>query len=425
MTRRRDRQSELVVAVIVVSALAMALTFGIVLNLASRSSNDSATGTPSDNILIGDNPSPTLPTVTPQTIDTHTPTQPPDTPTYTPFPSPTDTLEPTQTIQPSATPEPTETPTQATTPTPEPSSISSPTQEPSPNPSIVVVVETLAPSASVTQIPTTVAPSATLTRQPSNTPRPTVTPTTLASRTPSPTASNTASPTVAPSSTSSPSVTPTPSPQAPTRTLWLTRLPSYHLHLPTWTPTLTPFPTATFTPFLMTIAPTRSCTPPDGWVPYRVKRGDILFEIALQSGISTDTLRQANCIEGSRIIVGQILYIPPTTALITPTTAYQRQNCTTATIQITSPLPGGRVGQVIIVRGIATTEFFDHYTLGLRADDEPQFQEVYRQYQAVVSEGILGTLPFNRPAGLYWLQLRVYNPWGDAVDSCEVPIIFN
>lgn len=174
------------------------------------------------------------------------------------------------------------------------------------------------------------------------------------------------------------------------------------------------------------MTPTLDCEPPRDWVPYRVRRGDILFDIALQSGISTNTLRQANCIVGSRIITGQILYVPPTSALaMTPTAVYQRQGCSTASIQITSPLAGASVGATLTVRGIATTEFFDYYTLALRADYEPQFQEVYRQYQAVVSEGVLATLPVSRPAGLYWLELRVYNPWGDAVDSCAVPIIFN
>lgn len=73
---------------------------------------------------------------------------------------------------------------------------------------------------------------------------------------------------------------------------------------PVSTPTLPP-PTATFPSILYP-----SCPPPAGWAPHWIQQGDTLYVLAWRAGISPFALMEANCLEGEVLQAGRILYLP-------------------------------------------------------------------------------------------------------------------
>ena len=108
-------------------------------------------------------------------------------------------------------------------------------------------------------------------------------------------------------------------PRPPTPTSEMTWLPT--LFIPT-VPVLSPTPIAPETPSLApspTQGPTPTppsvlyptCTPPTGWLPYRVRAGDTLYNLAWRAGTSPLLIQQANCLVGATLTVGRILYLPP------------------------------------------------------------------------------------------------------------------
>jgi LysM repeat protein len=62
--------------------------------------------------------------------------------------------------------------------------------------------------------------------------------------------------------------------------------------------------------------PTPCGPPPAGWTSYTVQADDTLSGLALAAGISQESIVQANCLETADLVVGQTLYLPP---LATPT----------------------------------------------------------------------------------------------------------
>lgn len=53
-------------------------------------------------------------------------------------------------------------------------------------------------------------------------------------------------------------------------------------------------------------------SPPAGWQPYTVQRGDNVFRISIGSGITRDELVKFNCLPSESVLVaGQIIYLPP------------------------------------------------------------------------------------------------------------------
>ncbi len=63
----------------------------------------------------------------------------------------------------------------------------------------------------------------------------------------------------------------------------------------------TPTPTATFPP----------CgTPPAGWITYLVQPGDTLSQLAQWAGVSVDILARGNCLSSTDLRAGQRLYLP-------------------------------------------------------------------------------------------------------------------
>jgi LysM repeat protein len=114
------------------------------------------------------------------------------------------------------------------------------------------------------------------------------------------------SPTPIPTPTNSPSPLPTERP-AETRSIPGT----LETPEPTSTATLSPTPTSTPTPE-PTLIPgmVERCVPPDGWVPYTVRRGDTLFSLSLGHGAGVEAIKIANCLSSEVIIPGDIIYLP-------------------------------------------------------------------------------------------------------------------
>lgn len=406
MIQRRDRGSEVVVAVLAVGVIAVALTFGIVLDLGNRSDESDAEATAFDTQVVQDVVVDDVrPTLVPTEIAQDEPTV-----TLTATVADTEVIA-TETLTLTPT-EPTVTPSDTSTdlPTDFPSATVTTTQESQPEATATVIL-TDTPTDEPTNTPTitvsftntaTATPTATSTDTPTLTP--TVTPSNTSTFTPS--ATNTASPTATVTPSFTPTATPTP-----------TQTPSM---------TLTQFPTLTITPFVL--PPTViACEPNPDWEPYVVQSGDILFEIALASGLRTDVVRQANCLETSNIVAGQTLLVPPDSPLLQ--TAVQQPatapNCNNPAIQISYPRGGDVLDTAFVARGIADDEFFGYYAIRVLPNPETIFT-VYESNARVSMNNVIGTVNVPAfPAGNYTLRLIVFNQWGDAVDYCDVAVVFN
>lgn len=86
--------------------------------------------------------------------------------------------------------------------------------------------------------------------------------------------------------------------------------------------------TSSFTPTLA-VSPVESptllssalaCPPPVGWGAYSVQSGDTLFSLAGAHNLTVDKLQVANCLQGDLIQVGQILFLPLPTPVVSPST---------------------------------------------------------------------------------------------------------
>lgn len=75
--------------------------------------------------------------------------------------------------------------------------------------------------------------------------------------------------------------------------------------VPTICPT-PPLPTQTSSPILYP-----SCPTPAGWLPYQVQPGDTLYALAWRAGTSVFALIESNCLEGETLQAGRIIYLPP------------------------------------------------------------------------------------------------------------------
>ena len=86
--------------------------------------------------------------------------------------------------------------------------------------------------------------------------------------------------------------------------------------------------TSSFTPTLAvspveppTLPPSAlACPPAAGWGAYSVQSGDTLFSLAGAHNLTVDKLQVANCLQGDLIQVGQILFLPLPTPVVSPST---------------------------------------------------------------------------------------------------------
>ena len=86
--------------------------------------------------------------------------------------------------------------------------------------------------------------------------------------------------------------------------------------LPTRTRTATPTPGHSFT-----VTPPAACLPPEGWLPYAIRREDSLASLAQVLSVTVDQLAKANCLLSASLIPGTVLYLPalPSTPTLPPT----------------------------------------------------------------------------------------------------------
>lgn len=430
--RRRNRGSELIVAIVVIGTLALALTFGIILTLSSNADepdNTDRTNTAearqnltATGAAVAFNESP-QPSATGPLFLTPSPAISP-TPTRTPTPENTVTPEP-----PPVTPEPTEGVTEVIV---VPAATEEPTDE--------VTAETVEP----TEEPPT--------NTPTNTPEPSETATNTA--TPSPTRTLTPTLTATPTQT----LSPTPS-QTPSDTPTFTATPI------TATLTFTPYPTLTpsITPFggERTKTPSASgCVIPDHWLPYTIQPGDTLSRLARRWNMSVNDLAHANCLENANAITaGLILYAPPgsdvTPAPVTP--GFQVTpipvtpgepvgtpfgtvegfvmpvlegpssiDCGNAAFTISAPAPDTVLRGAFALYGTATHPDFQFYRLQISGNG-PRDEEflTLMTSSTQVYQGELGTV--NTAAfvpGVYWLRLTVVDNTGNYPPQCMIRVIF-
>jgi LysM repeat protein len=69
-------------------------------------------------------------------------------------------------------------------------------------------------------------------------------------------------------------------------------------------------PSATLTPV---------CEQPETWVVYTVQEGEVLFNLALETGATVDEVKQANCLTSNILSIGQELWLPTLPPTHTPT----------------------------------------------------------------------------------------------------------
>lgn len=453
---RRDRQSEVVVAVIAFGMIAVALTFGIVLSLSGQGDDDNNDRGESDTtappVLIGDT-DPTLAIPAPSSEDVATatvgsagspPTAVAQDATATALPS--ETIVPTEEASVTSVPEQ---PTETETATSEPSSTTTFAEPAADSTTEVTETATATGTASSTIAPTTpptatetAVPTNTVTNTPSLTPSATATATPTATDTPTNTATftNTPSPTSTPTATNTPTFTATLTPSiTPSPTITPSFTPSI---TPTFqskatrvanlkpertlavTATITPFPTLTITPFQLP-ATAVACEPEASWLPYVVQSGDTLFELAQSVGYNLDAIRQGNCITGDDLIAGQTILLPPVAASRQPTSVGTPPNvpgCSNPEVQIRFPRIGDVLTTPVVVRGIANNEFFSFYRLWL-SPNPATFLAVAESTTRVEEEASLGTLNVPQyPSANYNLVLEVFNQFGSLVERCVVPV---
>jgi LysM repeat protein len=112
---------------------------------------------------------------------------------------------------------------------------------------------------------------------------------------------STASPTVAPSPTLQPFTPAATLPPVPVATETQAASPTMPV-LPTLTPLATLF------------QPTEYCPEPVGWVPYIVQPSDSLSSIAAYYQTSAQSIQTGNCMNGTQLIPGTLIYVPPVVA---------------------------------------------------------------------------------------------------------------
>lgn len=99
----------------------------------------------------------------------------------------------------------------------------------------------------------------------------------------------------------------------PTHTLTPTSSPTFPPSQPFTPPTDSPTPSLTLT---STSTPTfppppTNCPLPVGWLPYVVRNGDTLDNIAARYRIDSVEIQQTNCLATTELIPGAIIYLPP------------------------------------------------------------------------------------------------------------------
>lgn len=92
--------------------------------------------------------------------------------------------------------------------------------------------------------------------------------------------------------------------------------------------------------YLPALVPTiAACGPPRSWVYYTVRRGDTLSLLAVRYGTTVSRLMNANCLENSRINAGQRIFVPPVLPAAPPTATRHYATAVPSPTRIASPTP--------------------------------------------------------------------------------------
>lgn len=88
----------------------------------------------------------------------------------------------------------------------------------------------------------------------------------------------------------------------------------------TATATAVTTPAATFgLPASPTWTPTPACQQPETWVVYTVQRGEVMYNLALETGSTVEELKQINCLYSHILSIGQEIWLPFYPPTETPT----------------------------------------------------------------------------------------------------------
>ncbi|KAA3663652.1 MAG: LysM peptidoglycan-binding domain-containing protein [Chloroflexi bacterium] len=102
--------------------------------------------------------------------------------------------------------------------------------------------------------------------------------------------------------------------QTPTEGVEVTNQVEPTLNTPSPTQSVTNFPHTEIEEEKLQLTPSieiTSCSgPPSDWVKYTVQLGDTLFQLSRDLGVSIPQLQEANCLSGSIIVAGNLLYVP-------------------------------------------------------------------------------------------------------------------
>ncbi len=98
-----------------------------------------------------------------------------------------------------------------------------------------------------------------------------------------------------------PTFTPSPIPPSPTESIPSPTSATETISPPTSTPSST---------LSSPLIP--SCSPPAGWVVYTVRPGETLYSLALRTGVTALALMEANCLGAPTLYPNQQIYLPPT-----------------------------------------------------------------------------------------------------------------
>ena len=139
-----------------------------------------------------------------------------------------------------------------------------------------------------------------------------------------------------------PSASPTRILPSPTSNANVLELTGASLEEPTVAPTTSPkqaatkvvLPVATVAvPLKPSTTPVPVCEQPETWVVYTVQEGEVLFNLALETGSTVDEVKQINCLTSNILSIGQEIWLP-----IFPPTSTPRPTLTSTPLPTKRPL---------------------------------------------------------------------------------------
>lgn len=205
-------------------------------------------------------------------------------------------------------------------------------------------------------------------------------------------------------------------------------------------PVMTALPTATETPVPTATSTPVSCQIAAGWVSYTVQPGDTLYTVGLLYDVTVDGMQAGNCMAGTGLYAGQVIYVPPVAPRYTstpvtptpyptftpgpsPTLSNTDGSCGNPNSRITWPPVANIISSTTVFYGTAVNTQFAIYRLEVRqegATGRGDFITVATGESPVV-EGILGEIDTTVFAnGEYWVRLTVLDTQNNYEEPCSI-----